>query len=213
MKNILEIACGTGRILLSLQAPGRCLTGADLSADMLNIAQEKSVKQSIPAEWIQADMCDLPDLGQFDLIICGFNALQHVLCNDRVLDCLNGVKRNLAPGGTFILDVYLPHLSLIPTMEVSGTLLTFQDESGAEIRIDAYSLFHPETLIHDITFRYYRNGDYLCSEPYQMMEYLPENLKALFLLSGLTIISSYGGYDLSPLQADSKKQIYLMRAT
>ena len=211
VKNILEIGCGTGRILLSLYEPGRHLTGSDLSADMLKIAEEKSARYDIPAEWVQADMCSLPDLGQFDLIICGFNSLQHICDFGQALDCLKGVKRSLAPNGLFLLDLYLPNPFYLSIHGDTHPLLSFQEESGAEIRITEDDLYDPKTLLNDVTYHYYRDGEFLFSEEYLIKEYPPQILEDLIRQSGLSISASYGNYDFSPLRCGSPKQIYFLK--
>ncbi|MBQ8160584.1 MAG: class I SAM-dependent methyltransferase [Clostridia bacterium] len=103
-RDVCEIACGTGRILLSLRRPGLTLTGLDLSEDMLKVARKKDPS----VRWLQADMQCLPDLGPFDFIICGYNSIQHVMENAGVRSFLRGARENLREGGLLYLDLYNP---------------------------------------------------------------------------------------------------------
>ncbi|WP_096188073.1 class I SAM-dependent methyltransferase [Evansella halocellulosilytica] len=43
--DILELACGTGRVLLHLAKNGYKITGLDMSKEMLDILKEKLMKQ------------------------------------------------------------------------------------------------------------------------------------------------------------------------
>jgi hypothetical protein len=47
----------------------------------------------------------LPALGQFDLVTCLDDALNHLLTEAELLAALSGVRRNLAPGGVAVWDV------------------------------------------------------------------------------------------------------------
>ena len=52
---VLEIACGTGRITLQLAKDGINITGLDLSPEMMDVAQKKSVGMS-NVNWVVGDM-------------------------------------------------------------------------------------------------------------------------------------------------------------
>ena len=52
-----------------------------------------------------ADMRRLPVLGEFDLITCIDDAINHLLGPDEVADAFEGLRANLAPGGLLVFDV------------------------------------------------------------------------------------------------------------
>ena len=99
----LDVCCGTGagmRVLSSLcQGP---ITGVDFSAGMLGQA-----RRAYPdAEWVQADVRDLPFAGAFDLAV-SFGAFGHFLPAERPA-LFAGVYRALRPGGAFAFPVGAP---------------------------------------------------------------------------------------------------------
>ncbi len=110
---ILELACGSGRVTLPLLEAGFNVTGLDLSEKMLEIAREKAdqlpPEQRQKARFIQGDMRNF-DFGgeQFDLIFIPLNSFQHLLEQDEQLQCLQAIRRHLAPAGRFILTSYNP---------------------------------------------------------------------------------------------------------
>jgi ubiquinone/menaquinone biosynthesis C-methylase UbiE len=115
--NILEIACGTGRMTIPLAQVGAAITGLDLSPAMLEVARRKSARLS-QIRWVEAGMRNF-DLGeQFDLILSPGHSFQFMLTADEQLECLETLKRHLAPGG--ILIIHIDHQSRAWRGEVGG---------------------------------------------------------------------------------------------
>jgi predicted TPR repeat methyltransferase len=98
--NLLELGCGTGTILQAF-ADGYSLTGLDLSQPMLDVAAEK-----IPnARLVQGDITDF-DLGQkFDVILCVFDTINHLLQFSEWEQTLHLTLKHLEKGGLFIFDI------------------------------------------------------------------------------------------------------------
>jgi len=94
---LLEVGCGTGRILLPIARAGIPITGIDGSKQMLERCRAKLQGERV--ELVQHDMRDF-DLGaKFDLIIAPFRVIQHLATLDDQLRFLETVVRHLAPGG------------------------------------------------------------------------------------------------------------------
>jgi SAM-dependent methyltransferase len=110
---VLELGCGTGRITLPLVRAGVTVTGLDLSAPMLERLAAKADAALTPAErarldWRCADMARA-DLGRrFARVICPYSAFTYLVEPERRARALDGVRRHLAPGGRFVLDVFVP---------------------------------------------------------------------------------------------------------
>ncbi len=111
---ILEMGCGTGRVLIPTARAGFEIVGLDLSPLMLTTCREKLSRE--PAEvrarvrLVEADMRDF-DLGQeFSLVTIPFRSFQHLITVEDQLSCLACIHRHLAEGGRFILDLFNPYL-------------------------------------------------------------------------------------------------------
>jgi predicted TPR repeat methyltransferase len=98
--SLLELACGTGSILAQLTALPS-LTGLDRSPEMLAIAREK-----VPtARLIEGDMESFSLDQRFDVVICVFDSLNHLLTFDAWKSMFAAVHDHLVDGGLFIFDV------------------------------------------------------------------------------------------------------------
>lgn len=104
-KHVLDLGCGTGRIIQILKrragttgAAGAHFTGVDISEEMLRIAK----KHHPDVDIVHADMTDLPLKDDtFDIVIAAF-VIVHIKDKD-LTKVFDEVARVLKPGGTFIL--------------------------------------------------------------------------------------------------------------
>jgi SAM-dependent methyltransferase len=101
-KRVLDVACGTGNSFLPLHSRGWQITACDISEAMLARARGKA-----PAEvnMFQADMRDLPRVGEFDLVACLGDAVNYLDDTGELAACFHGYRRNLAAGGLALFDV------------------------------------------------------------------------------------------------------------
>jgi len=113
----LEVACGTGRVLISCARAGAHVVGVDLSAGMLGVCRQR-LAHELPdvrerVELREADMRTF-DLGrQFDLITAPFRGFQHLLTVEDQQRALRAIRRHLADGGRFVLDLFNPSMPLL----------------------------------------------------------------------------------------------------
>lgn len=99
---LLDVACGTGSSFLPL-ADRYIVTACDLSQRMLEEASRRAEGRGI--RLAQADMRELPVFGEFDLVLCLDDALNHLLSPAEVGAALNGIRANLARDGVAVFDV------------------------------------------------------------------------------------------------------------
>ena len=144
---LLDVGCGTGKSFLPLLERGFQVTACDISPEMVELAQRKVGGR---ADVHVADMRCLPVFGEFDLITCIDDAINHLLSADEVADALESMRENLAPGGLLAFDVNtLAAYSQVPDVVVEGDdlLLRWQgapaelSEPGgeAEVVIDVFA--------------------------------------------------------------------------
>jgi len=101
-ERMLDVACGTGFSFIPLLERGWRGTGCDLSPAMIEAARAKVGDR---AELVVADMRELPDLGEFDLIWSINSALNYLLSSDELIATLAGMRRNMAAGGLVLFDL------------------------------------------------------------------------------------------------------------
>src|SRR3954463_11782369 len=101
-RRLLDVGCGTGKSFLPLLERGFEVTACDISPEMVAEARRKAQGR---AEIHVADMRRLPVLGQFDLVTCLDDAVNHLLQAEELVDAFGGLRANLAPGGLLVFDV------------------------------------------------------------------------------------------------------------
>jgi len=114
---VLEIGCGTGRVLIPTARAGIEIVGLDLSARMLAVCRERlrhepdAVQSRV--QLVEADMRAF-DLGKtFALATIPFRPFQHLLTVGDQLSCLASIRRHLVDGGRLVLDLFNPSLDML----------------------------------------------------------------------------------------------------
>ncbi len=108
---IMEIGCGTGRIMVPLVGDGYYVVGVDESPEMLRIARERLVAlqdQAPPGEryrLVQADVRTVQLEGGFGLAFIALNTFLHNLTREDQLAMLAAARRNLLPGAKLLVDL------------------------------------------------------------------------------------------------------------
>ena len=114
---ILEVGCGTGRLLSPVAKTGSEIHGLDLSEDMLNIARGKIEKLDNAVQkrinLTQGDMRDFELNQRFKLITIPFRAFLHILTVEDQKKTLHNILEHLTDDGKLILDAFDPKLQLI----------------------------------------------------------------------------------------------------
>lgn len=114
---VLEIGCGTGRVLIPTARAGVEIVGLDLSPYMLAVCRERLHDE--PAEvrarvrLVQADMRDFELDQRFTLVTTPFRPFQHLTTVEDQLACLKNIHRHLIAGGRLILDIFNPSLEAL----------------------------------------------------------------------------------------------------
>lgn len=111
---VLELGCGTGRILIPTARAGVQITGLDKSNEMLEICRKKlgnapsEVRDRV--EIIHADMTDF-DLGsEFSLVMIPYGPFNSLLSVGEQVSCLSCINRHLHHNGALVFDLYYPDL-------------------------------------------------------------------------------------------------------
>src|SRR5262245_48448069 len=111
---VLELACGTGRVLIPTARAGVDITGIDTAERMLAVCRGRLLAESPQtqsrARVHRGDMrsFDLPR--KFQLITIPFRAFQHLLGVDEQLGCLRAILRHFAPEGRLVFDLFNPSI-------------------------------------------------------------------------------------------------------
>jgi SAM-dependent methyltransferase len=99
--DVLDIGCGTGRVLKRISALCNRIVGADINEAMIAYAK----KQVPNGEFVLRDMRNLDELGSFDLIICTGSVLMYLLSNGELFRVLSGFREHIKSDGTLVLGM------------------------------------------------------------------------------------------------------------
>jgi SAM-dependent methyltransferase len=105
VKSACDLACGTGTTALHLAAQEIKMFGVDLSPAMCRQALAKARAAHLPLRVIRADMRSFRLPEPVDLVLCEFDALNHVPEKADLAPVAKSVARALRPGGHFYFDV------------------------------------------------------------------------------------------------------------
>jgi SAM-dependent methyltransferase len=104
---VLDAACGTGMHALALAKLGYAVSGADLSAEMIEVAQSNAAAAGMDVCFEAVGFGDLaPAFGEgtFDALLCLGNSLPHLLTPSALRSALLDFANCLRPGGLLLIQ-------------------------------------------------------------------------------------------------------------
>ncbi len=221
---ILEIGCGTGRVLVPLAQAGFEVTGVDVAPGMLERARTRVERAGVGSRvrLVEEDARRLDLYQHFPLAIVALNSFLHFTSDDDQIDVLRSLWRHLRPGGLLVLDLPNPEPALLG--EVGGQVVLewvkTDPETGAEVsklrsqRVDTARQLVELTLFFDESGPDEDGRESLRRRTYSLpLRYVyRRELELLLERCGFDVEAVYGGYDLSEYASDSLKLIALARA-
>jgi SAM-dependent methyltransferase len=218
---LLELACGTGRLLAPLASAGHRLTGVDVAPAMLARARARLVAAGLLEQvtLVHDDMRTLDRLGdaQFRLAFCAINSFLHLPDQAAQVAALRATRRRLEPGGRLVLDIFHPHPDVLHGYD--GRVVheqTFVDAESGD-RIDKFvsrTLDAATQTIHT-TFTFDRvnaTGQlHRHVAPFTLRYIHRYELELLLNAAGFALDDLLGDYALHPFTADSLQMIALAR--
>ncbi|HER4520898.1 TPA: class I SAM-dependent methyltransferase [Streptococcus pyogenes NGAS749] len=145
---LLELACGTGIQSVRFAQAGFDVTGLDLSQDMLAIAKKRAQSAKKKIDFIQGNMLDLSQVGQFDFVTCYSDSICYMQDEVDVGDVFKEVYDVLANDGIFIFDVH----STYQTDECFPGYSYHENADDFAMVWDTYADEVPHSVVHELTF-------------------------------------------------------------
>ena len=210
---VLELACGTGKLLEPIAQAGLAATGLDLSEPMLVEARRKAQAAGQGTRYIHADMRSFSLGERFAFIFIAGNSICHLLDIDSFDACMARVREHLAEGGHFIVDVYVPSLPMLMIdPNVRQKLTQYDDpDGGGRVVVTHTARYDAITQIKTAkTFHQFPGETSEREGSLVLKMYFPQELQALLRHNGFRILEAYGNYDKTPLTSGSPKQIYVL---
>lgn len=212
--DILELACGTGTMALSLEELGYySITATDLSPEMIQKAQEKAARAESDVSFKVLDFLNI-DLDQtFDAVYMVFDSLNYLHKKDDILRLHQQVYNVLRPGGIFVYDFTTPRNS--------KKAIRYLDENHARINSEfSYhrrSSYDDENRIHTNTFDITQAGESLSGsrelyrEEHHQRIYTLNDLMPVVEDSPFRLLKAYDGFELKPAHKRSLRITMVLR--
>jgi SAM-dependent methyltransferase len=105
---VLDVGCGTGRVLLRLLEAGVDADGLDNSAPMLERARSRAAERGLRPRLVEADMRDFTMPRRYARVFCTFNAFAHIDTIDDQLRALRCMREHLTPDGATVVFMSYP---------------------------------------------------------------------------------------------------------
>lgn len=124
-KRVLDAGSGNGYLSRLLATRGATVVGVEPTARMCGFAREKEAELRQGVTYVQADLTNLPDLGEpFDAVVCSMVLMAIPDWRPAVRACVEALR----PGGRFVFAIVHPAFEgLYPTWREHG-----------EYRVDRY---------------------------------------------------------------------------
>jgi SAM-dependent methyltransferase len=211
-KNVLELACGTGRVTLPMLKTGARVTGLDLVPAMLDLAREKASALDASTQkrlkLLKGDMRRF-DLGErFPLIVIPFRAFQHLLEVKDQRDCLERCREHLTRQGRLVIDVFDPNLRIIanhmqPGLPGPVIKTAVEEADGQRVIVWASRSLAPERQIMQeewVLERFDAEGNSISRRLHKLTLrwFYRYEMEHLFELCGLKVIKLEGGFKGQP---------------
>src|SRR5262245_23546277 len=105
---LLDLGCGTGRLLVHAARKGYSPVGVDLSAQMLGVVQARAREAGVNVDLVRASIVELEAFrdGSFDHAACLFSTLGMVRGEQERRRVVRHVRRLLRPVGRFVLHAH-----------------------------------------------------------------------------------------------------------
>ncbi len=101
---LLDLACGHGRIANPLAERGVRVTGLDATPLFLELARQDAAERGVEVDYVEGDMRSLPWSGRFDRVLCWFTSFGY-FSDEENRDVLRGAYDALKPGGSFVVEM------------------------------------------------------------------------------------------------------------
>jgi len=219
-RRVLEVACGSGRVLVPLVRAGFDVVGVDASEHMLALARSKLARENLSAELALLDMrrLELPRR-DFDLAIVAVKSFAYLTEASEQLECLRAIGEHLRPGGVLAMDLLHPSLEWLsaPRGSMRDDLLQHVPERGITLsRVESVvstDLARQIRVIRSIYETVDDGGRVLDKRfvewPYRWMHRF--EAEHLLQRAGFEIEAIFGGYVGEPFTSDSPTMLFLAR--
>ena len=195
----LELGIGTGRIALPLRERGVEVQGIDVSEAM--ISKLRSKQDGTEIEVLSGSFADFEIDRRFRLVYVVFSTFFSLLTQEEQVSCFRSVSEHLAPGGMFVLEVFVPDLGRFVDGQTVRAVTLREDEVQLNVsQVDpaAQQVTGQHVLLSQQGISLY---------PVKVRYAWPSELDLMAQLAGLSLRHRWSSWSKEAFTAESKKNI------
>ena len=198
----LEFAVGTGRVAIPLAERGVTVSGIELSEPMVEQLRLKVPASDLPVT--VGDMATTRVPGEFSLVYLVFNTIGNLRTQDEQVECFRNAARHLAPGGHFVVELWVPGIRRFPPGQAAVPF----EVTTAHTGFDTYDMTTQQGTSHH--FSREPDGSYRYST--SNFRYIwPAECDLMARLAGLEFAGRWADWTRSPFTADSGSHVSAWR--
>ncbi|MEV7808753.1 class I SAM-dependent methyltransferase [Microbispora sp. NPDC088329] len=198
----LEFAIGTGRVAIPLAERGVPVTGIELSRPMIDQLRTKADEETIPV--IVGDMATAVAPGEYTLVYLVYNTISNLLTQAEQVACFRNAARHLAPGGRFVIELWVPELRKLPPGQQA---VVWHHEPGY-IGLDTYDVLRQQIVSHHFRFDESEHAR-LYRSPHRYI--WPAELDLMAQLAGFELESRHADWAETEFTAESRSHVSVYR--
>jgi SAM-dependent methyltransferase len=204
----IEFAIGTGRVAIPLSDAGVRVSGIELSHAMISRLREKVDEDRIAV--VQGDMTESVAGTGFSLAFLVFNTIANLLTQDEQVLCFKNAARHLAPGGCFVVELWVPQLRSLPP----GHGGTVEVNKPGYLLVDTYDVLQQHVVSHHVHFGAELSDGRearIARTPHRHI--WPSELDLMARLAGFQLESRWADWACSTFTDQSRSHVSVYRLT
>lgn len=202
---VLDVGCGTGRILLDFMGQGIDIDGVDNSPDMLALCRQKAEKMNLRPKLNQQEMTELSMPRRYQTILVPSSSFQLLLDPGLPPAAMKRFHDHLLPGGVLAMPFMTLWKQGDPLESESNREVT-RPGDNATVRRWQHSRFDPETDLEHTIDRYevILGGKVVASEEHRQSpatrSYTQEQAVALYREAGFKDVQVLSEFTFEPVK-------------
>lgn len=214
---IIDIGCGTGRVMIPLAEEGYEVHGIDYEQAMLDYAQQYMQENDLEMTLHHGDVRTYQLDKKFKLVLVPFNGMMHFHTQEDQLAVLKQLRSWITDDGLLVLD--LPNAGeIFATQETDAIIMerTFlEPETGHLVMQQSHSFLDRATQILRVTWIYDEtlpdNTLKRTFAPLVLYYYFFSEMRLLLQLGGFEIEGVYGDTDFAPYEDGCERMLILAK--
>ena len=220
---VVDVACGTGAVLLYLAERGISVDGTDLSEEMCRVSLAKAKEKGLDLKVYPADMTKFSSGRKYSLAIIARSGFMHLPTPKLQREALCNLREQLLTGGILTLNTFDP-FPILQAAQMQNTLdgyslrLEYVNSEGKRERIYNAITYEPISQILHGNWKFETlddDGNVIGERirPLTMRQTYRQEMYYLAELCGFEVEALYQDYDFHPAGKDAcvKNLIWILR--